>query len=249
MSHGDTLSTRRPQSKTGRGGTHAPSFVLAACPGCASTPHTPGGMCCTICVYTTYPKKDDPHTTRHHVLEHNFFPCSGATRVQQPARRVCKTTLVSHVKRGEPEVSPPLWGGELHAPSILPLGARGPGADMQTWDLKARVSTRSFPTMPPQSHHIVASWGQICGGTSGVPYVPPAPLYSPPYCQAGPPMGGGGLHHTMLGECLPGARPAHARHATSVSSILSLAPRLSSPWEVPQVDHTRPQTFSAKHVA
>ena len=42
------------------------------------------------------------------------------------------------------------------------------------------------------------------------------------------------------------ARPAHARHAPFVLSILSLAPSLSSPWEVPQVDHTRPQTFSAR---
>ena len=40
-----------------------------------------------------------------------------------------------------------------------------------------------------------------------------------------------------------------ARRATFVLSILSLAPDLSSPWEVPQVDRTRPQTFRAKHVA
>ena len=33
-----------------------------------------------------------------------------------------------------------------------------------------------------------------------------------------------------------------ARHATFVLSILSLAPGLSSPWEIPQVDRTRPQT-------
>ena len=37
-----------------------------------------------------------------------------------------------------------------------------------------------------------------------------------------------------MGECLPGARPAHAQRATFVLSILSLAPSLSSPWEVPQ---------------
>ena len=50
------------------------------------------------------------------------------------------------------------------------------------------------------------------------------------------------------GECLPGARPAHARRATFVLSILSVAPSLSSPWEVPQVERTRPQTFSARHL-
>ena len=42
--------------------------------------------------------------------------------------------------------------------------------------------------------------------------------------------------------------PAHARRAISVLSIVSLAPSLSSPWEVPQVDRTRPQTFSARHL-
>ena len=36
---------------------------------------------------------------------------------------------------------------------------------------------------------------------------------------------------------------------TFVLSILSLAPSLSSPWEVPQVDRTRPQTFLARHLA
>ena len=51
------------------------------------------------------------------------------------------------------------------------------------------------------------------------------------------------------GECLPGAHPAHAQRATFVISILSLAPSLSSPWEVPQVDRTRPQTFPARHLA
>ena len=51
------------------------------------------------------------------------------------------------------------------------------------------------------------------------------------------------------GECLAGARPAHARHTTFVLSMLSLAPGLSSPWEVPQVDRTRPQTFPARHLA
>ena len=52
-----------------------------------------------------------------------------------------------------------------------------------------------------------------------------------------------------LGECLPGAHPAHARRATFVWSILSLAPSLSPPSEVPQVDCTRPQTFPARHLA
>ena len=40
-----------------------------------------------------------------------------------------------------------------------------------------------------------------------------------------------------------------ARRATIVVSILSLAPSLSSPREVPQVDRTGPQTFPAKQVA
>ena len=53
----------------------------------------------------------------------------------------------------------------------------------------------------------------------------------------------------QMGECLPGTRPAHARRTTFVLSILSLAPGLSSPREVPHVDRTRPQTFRAKHVA
>ena len=43
--------------------------------------------------------------------------------------------------------------------------------------------------------------------------------------------------------------PAHARRATFVLSILSLAPGLSSPQEVPQVDRTTPQTFRARHLA
>ena len=51
------------------------------------------------------------------------------------------------------------------------------------------------------------------------------------------------------GECLPAAHPAHARRATFVLSILSLAPSLSSPREVPQVDRTRQQTFPARHLA
>ena len=45
-----------------------------------------------------------------------------------------------------------------------------------------------------------------------------------------------GAHLILRGNvCL-----AHARRATFVLSILSLAPSLSSPWEVPQVDRTRP---------
>ena len=42
--------------------------------------------------------------------------------------------------------------------------------------------------------------------------------------------------------------PACARRATLVLSILALAPGLSSPRGVPQVDRTGPQTFPAKHV-
>ena len=52
-----------------------------------------------------------------------------------------------------------------------------------------------------------------------------------------------------LGECLPRARPAHAWRATFVLRILSLAPSISSPREVPQVDRTGPQTFPARHLA
>ena len=51
-----------------------------------------------------------------------------------------------------------------------------------------------------------------------------------------------------MGECLPGVCPAHAQRATFDFSILALAPNLSSPKEVPQVDRTGPQTFPAKHV-
>ena len=39
-----------------------------------------------------------------------------------------------------------------------------------------------------------------------------------------------------------------ARRATFVLSILSLAPGLSSPWEVPQVDRTRPQGILHKPI-
>ena len=53
----------------------------------------------------------------------------------------------------------------------------------------------------------------------------------------------------VRGEYLPGARPACPRGATFALSILSLAPSLSSPREVPQVDRTGPQTFPARHVA
>ena len=40
--------------------------------------------------------------------------------------------------------------------------------------------------------------------------------------------------------------PARARRAIFVLSILALAPSLSSPREVPQVDRTGPQIFPAK---
>ena len=40
----------------------------------------------------------------------------------------------------------------------------------------------------------------------------------------------------------------HARRATFVLSIPAVAPSLSSPREVPQVDRTGPQTFPAEHV-
>ena len=51
---------------------------------------------------------------------------------------------------------------------------------------------------------------------------------------------GAGQEQSLRGECLPGARPAHARRATFVLGILSPAPSLSSTWEVPQVDRTGP---------
>ena len=49
-----------------------------------------------------------------------------------------------------------------------------------------------------------------------------------------------GVHVTLGGM--------FARRATFVLSILSLAPSLSSLWEIPQGDHTRPKTFSARHL-
>ena len=49
-------------------------------------------------------------------------------------------------------------------------------------------------------------------------------------------------------ECLPSERPAHARRATFVLSVSSPAPGLSSPTEVPHVDHTRPETFPTRHL-
>ena len=52
----------------------------------------------------------------------------------------------------------------------------------------------------------------------------------------------------MFARCAPGACPAHARRTTFVLSILGLAPNISSPREVPQVDRTGPQTCPAKHV-
>ena len=77
-----------------------------------------------------------------------------------------------------------------------------------------------------------------------------------PHCpRTAPVVGGTGLaptpqttnhskHHRQRGNVCP----ARARCATFVISILALAPSLSSPWEVPQVDRTGPQTFPAKHV-
>ena len=52
-------------------------------------------------------------------------------------------------------------------------------------------------------------------------------------------------HWHFMGECLPGAR--QARYLCFKYLISS--PGLSSPWEVPQVDRTRPQTFSTRHLA
>ena len=66
--------------------------------------------------------------------------------------------------------------------------------------------------------------------------------------------GGGGGAGESAGAGFPRGAwrnvcPARARRATFVLSILSLAPGLSSPWEVPQVDCTRLQTFLARHLA
>ena len=52
----------------------------------------------------------------------------------------------------------------------------------------------------------------------------------------------------VLSQCLV-CGGMFARRATFVLSILSLAPGLSSPREIPQVDRTRPQTFRAKQLA
>ena len=57
------------------------------------------------------------------------------------------------------------------------------------------------------------------------------------------------LPKTVRGGMFARTRPVHAQRATFVSSILSLAPSLSSPRGVPQVDRTRPQTFPARHLA
>ena len=49
----------------------------------------------------------------------------------------------------------------------------------------------------------------------------------------------------LKGDCLPGARPAgYLCVKYPISSH-----KLSSPREVPEVDHTRPQTFPARHLA
>ena len=53
---------------------------------------------------------------------------------------------------------------------------------------------------------------------------------------------------TMVNAASPSYGGMFARRATFVLRILSLAPSLSSPWEVPQVDCTRPQTISARHL-
>ena len=47
-----------------------------------------------------------------------------------------------------------------------------------------------------------------------------------------------------MGECLPGARPAHYFF---VLSILALAPSLSSPREVSQVDDSGPPGVVSPH--
>ena len=45
------------------------------------------------------------------------------------------------------------------------------------------------------------------------------------------------------GECLPGVRSAHARCATFVPSILTLAPTLPYPGEAPKAHQNQPQTL------
>ena len=57
------------------------------------------------------------------------------------------------------------------------------------------------------------------------------------------------LKTRTLGECLPGACLARARRATFVLSILALAPSISPPGELPQIDPTGLQTFPPKHIA
>ena len=92
----------------------------------------------------------------------------------------------------------------------------------------------------------------------GLAYVPPDALNSNWMFKEPAPLKPLGRDHAGYlapfspvpwGKCLLGTHPAHARRATFVSSILSLAPNLSTPWEVPQVDSTRPQTSRAKHLA
>ena len=62
-----------------------------------------------------------------------------------------------------------------------------------------------------------------------------------PSYSCGPPYHPGGQGWSPRGNVCQ----ARARRATFVLSILSLAPSLSSPWDIPQVDRTRPQPFSA----
>ena len=96
---------------------------------------------------------------------------------------------------------------------------------------------RRPPTTAPQGTHVPNlqpqnRWIPLTGMCTWAPEVPDFFLFQ-----------------FLQEECLPGARPAHARRATFVLSILSLAPSPSSPCGIPQVDRTGPQTFPARHVA
>ena len=105
----------------------------------------------------------------------------------------------------------------------------GSTALLNNVDCTRNASPSTFATKPPP-HHFPPSQPQSLTQSSH------------PF-----PQGVAGLHRGWcpVGECLPGARPARYL----CIKYPSLAPSLFSPWEVTQVDRTRPQNFRARHVA
>ena len=96
------------------------------------------------------------------------------------------------------------------------------------------------------------AFNDLCNGGGGTPPRPSrcAGGYFRVYAlRGGCHKGSVAFHWAPEGNVCPAHAPAHAPRATFVLSILSPAPSLSSPREVPQIDRTRPQTFSARHLA